>query len=156
MANAHGYSGTPLATKLGLKPGTTLAILNPPPGYRSLVGPALATVTVSRTLTPDADLIHVFETSKPRLASFLEMCLRRMKSDAAVWVSWPKRTSGVATDITEDTIRELALPMGLVDVKVCAVDATWSGLKLMIRREKRPAHRAVVHGARPNPTRRAR
>jgi hypothetical protein len=87
-------------------------------------------------------VVHLFATSKAKLASALERSISKIKPDAAIWVSWPKKASKVATDITEDTIREVALPLGLVDIKVCAVDDTWSGLKLVIRREnRRPAPR---------------
>ncbi len=83
------------------------------------------------------DIIHLFATQRARLAEALRGTLKKMKSNAAIWVSWPKKASKVQTDITEDTIREIALPMGLVDIKVCAVDETWSGLKLVIRKELR-------------------
>ena len=137
-----GYSGTPLAAKLGIAPGLTLALLNAPRGYRSLVGPALRRAKVIGAVTGDTDLVHLFETSKPRLATLLDLCLRHMNADAAIWVSWPKKSSGVTTDITEDTIRQIALPMGLVDVKVCAVDDTWSGLRFVVRKENRAGWRA--------------
>ena len=83
------------------------------------------------------DIVHLFATERLRLASALRSTLRLMKPDAAIWVSWPKKAAKVRTDITEDTIRQVALPMGLVDIKVCAVDETWSGLKLVIRKENR-------------------
>jgi hypothetical protein len=81
--------------------------------------------------------VHMFTAARSRLATALLDCRRQLRSDAAIWVSWPKRASGVQTDITEDTIREIALPLGFVDIKVCAVDETWSGLKLMLRKELR-------------------
>ena len=85
------------------------------------------------------DIIHVFATRRAELGRMLRTTLRAMRPDAAIWVSWPKKAAGVPTDITEQVIRELALPTGLVDIKVCAVDETWSGLKLVIRRARRPA-----------------
>ena len=88
-------------------------------------------------LSADTDIVHLFATKRRDLAAALASFRARMRPDAAIWVSWPKKSSGVATDITEDTIREIALPMGLVDIKVCAVDEVWSGLKLVIRREQR-------------------
>ena len=133
----RGYSGTPLAAKLGLAPGKTLLVLGAPANYGSLVGPALAELTRVKALGPGVDIVHMFTASRSRLSSALLDCRRQLKPDAVVWVSWPKKSSGVPSDVTEDTIRELALPLGFVDVKVCAVDETWSGLKLMVRRELR-------------------
>ena len=129
-----GYSGTPLAQKLGIKPGATVYTLDAPPNYRQLVRERMTLVT---RLDESADTIHIFATRRAKLQEALRIALGKMRQDAALWVSWPKRSSKVDTDITEDTIRELALPMGLVDIKVCAVDETWSGLKLVVRREKR-------------------
>ena len=132
-----GYSGTPLAKKLGIGAGTTILPLDPPPGYLAWLAPLPEGVRTARRLTPAVDVIHLFTASRSRLAAVLRSSRRSMAQDAAIWVSWPKRTSKVQTDITEDVIREVALPMGLVDVKVCAVDDTWSGLKLVIRRTER-------------------
>lgn len=92
---------------------------------------------VSTRLRRDVDLCHLFTRSERELARELPRLLRMIRQDGAIWVSWPKRASGVASDVTEDTVRKVALPLGLVDVKVCAVDETWSGLKLCIRRELR-------------------
>jgi hypothetical protein len=132
-----GYSGTPLAKKLGIKPQTTLLVVNPPANYLQLLAPLPAGVAMARRLAPTVDVTHVFTTSRTHLSKVLQSTLRAMRPDAAIWVSWPKRASGVPTDVTEDTIRELALPLGLVDIKVCAVDETWSGLKLVMRKENR-------------------
>lgn len=129
-----GYSGTPLAKKLGIKPGATVCTLDAPKNYRQLVRERMTLVT---RLDGSADTVHVFATKRARLEEALRSCMAKMRQDAALWVSWPKRSSKVDTDITEDTIRSLALPMGLVDIKVCAVDETWSGLKLVVRRENR-------------------
>lgn len=134
-----GYSGTPLAKKLGIKAGSKVFIAGAPPNYLSLLEPMPDGVELVQAVTPNTDLIHFFTTSKVTLASALKRSLAKLRPDAAVWVSWPKKASKVATDITEDTIRAVALPLGLVDVKVCAVDDTWSGLKLVIRKELRKA-----------------
>ena len=126
-----GYSGTPLAKKLGIKPGATLFLEGAPADY-----PAEG-ATVAKTLSDKVDLIHLFTKSASELDAKLHRYLDRMRDDAVIWVSWPKKASKVPTDMTEDVIRDIALPLGLVDIKVCAVDDVWSGLKLMIRREKR-------------------
>jgi hypothetical protein len=132
-----GYSGTPLAKKLGIKGGTRFQPIGAPPGFLELLEPWPAGAIVVDRLDLRTDIIHVFEKSRTRLAKVLASTLKKMRPDAAIWVSWPKKASKVATDITEDTIREVALPMGLVDVKVCAIDEVWSGLKLVIRKENR-------------------
>jgi len=132
-----GYSGTPLALKLGLAPGQTILLLGAPANYPALVGPTLSELKPARKLAPTVDIVHLFTASRSRLATALLDCRRQLRGTAVIWVSWPKKASGVRTDITENTIREIALPMGFVDIKVCAVDATWSGLKLMVRKELR-------------------
>ena len=132
-----GYSGTPLAKKLGIKPGSRLAVSGAPKNYPELLAPLPEGVRFERSLGPGTDIAHVFATKRAELSQALRGSLRKMKPDAAIWVSWPKKAAKVETDITEDTIREIALPMGLVDIKVCAVDETWSGLKLVLRKEKR-------------------
>jgi hypothetical protein len=133
-----GYSGTPLARKLGFKPGQNVALLGEPPGYRKLLAPLPEGVTFTSKIGKTSDVVHLFTTSRAELARVLGSCRKTLAADASIWVSWPKKASKVATDITEDTIRELALPLGLVDIKVCAVDETWSGLKLVLRKELRP------------------
>lgn len=132
-----GYSGTPLAQKLGIKAATTVCAMDPPDDYRALLDPLPADVRFVSTLSADSDLVHVFARERRELDATLQFLRTRMRSNAAIWVSWPKRASKLPTDITEDVIRELALPLGLVDVKVCAVNAIWSGLKLVIRKELR-------------------
>lgn len=136
-----GYSGTPLAAKLGIKTGTALLAVGAPPDYRDLLAPVPDGVAFASRLTARIDLIHVFSTSRRKLGAFLGRARRDMRDDAAIWVSWPKKAAAVPTDLTEDVVRELALPLGLVDIKVCAVDATWSALKLVVRREQRRAAR---------------
>ena len=132
-----GYSGTPLAQKLGIKPGQEVATISAPPGYRKLLAPLPKGVSFTTEIAAGAPFVHLFVKERKSLEKELKR-LRRLLAEAGVlWVSWPKKSSGVATDITEDVIREVCLPLGFVDVKVCAVDETWSGLKLMIRRENR-------------------
>ena len=132
-----GYSGTPLAKKLGIKPGSRLYVAGAPSDYRKLVKPLPDGVQIVPRMAADVALAHLFTVKRSDLAAKLASTLAKLRPDGTIWISWPKKASRVATDITEDTIREVALPLGLVDVKVCAVDETWSGLKLVIRRENR-------------------
>ena len=126
-----GYSGTPLAKKLGIKPGATLFLDGAPNDYPSKES------KVTRSISDRVDLIHIFTRSAGELDAKLRKLRNAIRDDAVVWVSWPKKSSKVPTDITEDTIRDIALPLGFVDIKVCAVDDVWSGLKLVIRKELR-------------------
>jgi hypothetical protein len=132
-----GYSGTPLAKKLGLKAGSVLFVSDAPANYRKLLAPLPDGVIFVPRMSRNAQIAHLFVTRRADLARQLKSVLGRMPPDAAIWVSWPKKSARVATDITEDTIREVAFPLGLVDIKVCAVDEVWSGLKLVIRKENR-------------------
>lgn len=132
-----GYSGTPLAQKLGLKPGMDVALINPPTNYRKLLGPAAQALNFSDSAGNHAEFVHLFVTKRSDLERTIRQLRKKVADTAAVWVSWPKKSAGVQTDVTEDVIRAVALPLGFVDVKVCAVDETWSGLKLMVRRELR-------------------
>jgi hypothetical protein len=134
-----GYSGTPLAKKLGIKNGSTVCALGAPADYSQLLAPLPDDVTWTKQPTAKVDVLHVFVTKQSELTKALQTALAKLRQDAAIWVSWPKKTAKVATDITEDRIRDIALPLGLVDIKVCAVDATWSGLKLVVRKELRTA-----------------
>lgn len=111
--------------------------INAPRGYASLVAPLPAGAKITATVLREPAFVHVFNTSCVELTRHLERLRKRIAQDGVVWVSWPKKAAKVETDITEDTIRAVALPMGFVDVKVCAVDDTWSGLKLVIRKELR-------------------
>ena len=130
-----GYSGTPLWKKLGYKAGVSAYVESEPRNYISLLTlPADVVVTWLPRAKSDMEFVHLFATSASQLKSKLESVRKRIVPGGVIWVSWPKKSSGVTSDITEDTIRDLALPMGLVDVKVCAVDEVWSGLKLVIRR----------------------
>ena len=132
-----GYSETPLAKKLGIKPGHAVHAIGAPRGYRALLEPLPDDVTFMSRLSPAADVVHVFVTQESALASLIPRIRKQMKPDTAVWVSWPKKASKVETDVTEHVVRAIALPTGLVDVKVCAVDDVWSGLKLVVRKALR-------------------
>ncbi len=137
MATSAGYSGTPLARKLGIAAGSRVVAVHSPDGYRDWLAPLPEDVRFDAKVSAAVDVVHVFADRRAELKAQLESLRTRIAPAAAVWVSWPKKTSKVPTDITEDTIRELALPLGFVDVKVCAVSAVWSGLKLVIRKELR-------------------
>ena len=128
-----GYSGTPLAKKLGYKAGFRVFVDGAPDTYRASLDPLPDDVIFLDKIVDDLDMIHLFTASAKELAAKLKRYWRKLKPAGILWVSWPKNASKVPTDITEDTIRELALPLGLVHVKVCAVDDVWSGLKLVIR-----------------------
>jgi hypothetical protein len=132
-----GYSGTPLGTKLGIKAGAEIYLVNAPDGYLKLVEPLPEGVKIAPRLSKNTDLIQVFTTRRAELSKSLRSYRAKTKPTAVVWVSWPKKSSKVPTDITEDTIRDVALPLGFVDIKVCAVTEVWSGLKLVVRKELR-------------------
>jgi len=132
-----GYSGTPLPQKLGIKPGLTVVTINAPAKYRRLLGKIPNDVTFSDRLKPGSNFVHLFTKRRSELQKKMSILRRKISDNGTVWVSWPKKSSGISTDVTEDVVREIALPLGFVDIKVCAVDEIWSGLKLMIRRENR-------------------
>ena len=132
-----GYSGTPLPKKLGITKSSRVALIGAPSEYESLLGKVPAGAVLGASLSQKTDLVHVFVTQRKELAAHLAMLRRKLRDDAAVWVSWPKKSSKVATTVTEDVIRELAIPLGFVDIKVCAVSEVWSGLKLVVRKELR-------------------
>jgi hypothetical protein len=136
MAGA-GYSGTPLPQKLGIKPGMTLHVVDAPMDYATLIAPLGRKVAFATRLSKDVELLHAFVTRRDRLEDVLDRARAGLASDAILWVSWPKKSAGLASELTEDTVREMALPLGFVDVKVCAVDDTWSGLKLVVRKTLR-------------------
>lgn len=140
---AAGYSGTPLAKKLGYAAGMRALLVDAPAGYRDLVAPLPEGVTFVRRLSAATGLVHAFATRRARLLEVLRDCRPAMAPAAVLWVSWPKKAAKVPTDITEDEIRAMALPLGFVDVKVCAVDEVWSGLKLVIRKELRAKGKAT-------------
>ena len=132
-----GYSGTPLAKKLGVAENSTIATIGAPKDYAKLLAPLPGGARIVTRPPKTPALVHLFATSRAELKRHLEKLRGSIAQNGVVWVSWPKRTAKVPTDITEDVIRAIALPMGFVDVKVCAIDETWSGLKLVIRRELR-------------------
>ena len=129
-----GYSGTPLVKKLGIKPGQRVVFINEPPEFQPLLK---GMPRVSRSGKAASDYIHLFVRDRAQLIADLPRAQKNLQQDGMIWVSWPKKASGIKTDVTEDTVREVALPLGLVDIKVCAIDDNWSGLKLVIRRENR-------------------
>jgi len=128
-----GYSGTPLIKKLGIKPGNAVLILEAPKGYAKTLGPLPEGAVAAKTPKPGLDFIHLFTTKRADLERRFGALQKALAPAGMLWVSWPKKSSGVPTDVTEDVVREVALARGLVDVKVCAVDDTWSGLKLVRR-----------------------
>jgi hypothetical protein len=132
-----GYSGTPLPQKLGIKPGLTVVTINGPANYRRLLGAIPEGVTFCDRLKADSSFVHVFIKTRTELEKRLPALREKVADTGTVWVSWLKKSAGVPTDVTEDVVRAVALPLGFVDVKVCAIDETWSGLKLMVRRENR-------------------
>jgi hypothetical protein len=132
-----GYSATPLVKKLGIAEGFKVLLINAPPEYRALISPLPAGVSFITAANSATNFVHAFATKRLELARLLPSLRRKLPHDALIWVSWPKKTSKVSTDITENTIREVALPLGFVDVKVCAVTDVWSGLKLVVRKELR-------------------
>jgi hypothetical protein len=132
-----GYSGTPLAKKLGIAEGTKLLAKHPPKDYAALLAPLPPRVEFVKKVAGTTDIVHLFAQKRAELAAELRTLRTSIRPDAVVWVSWPKKASKVPTDITEDTIRAVALPLGFVDLKVCAVSEVWSGLKLVIRKELR-------------------
>ena len=136
---AGGYSSTPLVAKLGFKPRMRAVFVAEPDGFADLLGELPDGVRVLARPAAGLDLAVLFVTARAQLERRLPGLQAKLDPAGTVWVAWPKRASGVRTDMTEDVVREVALPRGLVDVKVCAIDATWSGLKLVIRRELRPA-----------------
>lgn len=137
VATSVGYSGTPLWKKLGLAAGTRLCVIGAPADYDALIDGAPPPLPRAARPTAAVDIVHLFADRREVLARQLQALRTTLSPQAVVWVSWPKKASKRPTDITEDVIRELALPLGWVDVKVCAVDAVWAGLKLVVRKELR-------------------
>ena len=138
MKNMAGYSGTPLAKKLGIKEGHRIYIKNPPgEEYMALFNEFPDDVQILKKAGGNLDMVHIFRKSRRELDKEVSRLILKIKSDGMIWVSWPKKSAKMATDVTEDVIREVILPLGLVDVKVCAVSEIWSGLKLVIRKENR-------------------
>lgn len=135
MPNAHGYSGKPLYQKIGLKPGMVCRVILPPHNFRKLM--AGSERIVFSTTARKADVVHLFCTSRAVLRARLAGAIRMVRPNGMLWISWPKKSSPRFKDLTEDGVREEVLPLGWVDVKVCAVDADWSGLKFLPRRTDR-------------------
>jgi hypothetical protein len=132
-----GYSGKSVVQKLGIKPGFRIFVDGAPASYDEVVGPLPAYTTIAPRLKATLDMVHLFAMQAASLRKKLPACREAIAPDGMVWVSWPKKSSRVATDVTENVVRNTALSLGLVDVKVCAIDDTWSGLKLVIPRDQR-------------------
>lgn len=132
-----GYSGTSLSKKLGIKPPMTLVVVGEPPEYLAWLGELSADVHIVAKTNKPIQAAHLFVTKRTVLEKSLATFRQKLEQTGFVWVSWPKKASKVETDITEDVIREIALPLGFVDIKVCAVSDIWSGLKLVIRKTER-------------------
>jgi hypothetical protein len=136
-ASAAGYSGTPLAKKLGLKPAMTLCVIDSPRPYEQIVDGLPAPLRFVARAGATTNLVHLFAQKEARLQQVLGALRETLRADAVVWVSWPKKASGIASEVDENSVRRVALPLGWVDVKVCAVNAMWSGLKLVVRKALR-------------------
>jgi hypothetical protein len=132
-----GYSDTPLAQKLGIKLAMSVTVINQPANYRQLLGEAADGVEFSDRTTTDSSFVHLFTPRRSELEKQLSQLRKKIPDTATIWVSWPKKSAGVPTDVTEEVVRAVALPLGFVDIKVCAINETWSGLKLMVRRANR-------------------
>jgi hypothetical protein len=132
-----GYSGTPLAKKLGIGAETTVSVVNEPDGFRDLLAPLPDGVELRSDLRGQADVVVFFTTSRAEFTRRIGAAGRSIFPAGGLWIAWPKRASKVPTDMTEDVVREVALPLGLVDNKVCAISEVWSGLRIVWRRELR-------------------
>ena len=132
-----GYSGKPVVQKLGIKPGFCIFATGLSSAYGDVVGELPGDVTIRSRFKAPLDMVHLFTTTSRGLAVKLRDYRAAIEPDGMIWVSWPKKASGVATDLTENVIRDTALPLGLVDIKVCAIDDTWSGLKFVIPKDQR-------------------
>src|SRR5262249_20094357 len=136
-ARSSGYSGTPLAKKLGIKEGSCIYLSGAPGIYTQLFDALPDSVQFHKKVAQTTDIVHVFATKSEDLKQQLKSLRHQLRADAAVWISWPKKSAKIPSDINENVIREIALPMGYVDIKVCAVNEIWSGLKLVIRKQFR-------------------
>ena len=137
MIASAGYSDTPLPKKLGIKPGMKYRAINAPQVFHEWLGELPEKAQIVTQASPPLMAVHMFVTEKAELTRLLKKYRSTLESAGFIWVSWPKKASKVTTDITEDVIRAVALPLDYVDIKVSAVSAVWSGLKLVIRKEKR-------------------
>jgi hypothetical protein len=138
-----GYSGKPLVQKLGIQPGFCIFIEGAPAAYGNMVGKLPADVTVATRLKAPLDMVHVFATEMAGLAGKLRGYRAAIAPAGMIWVSWPKKSSDVVTDLTDVVVRDTALPLGLVDIKVCAIDDVWSGLKFVIPRDQRTGDQGI-------------
>ena len=136
-STATGYSGTPLSKKLGIKETHRVLLIDASKEYKSLLAPLPPAVRFVHQPDAKVDVAHVFVTQKEELKRILGILRKKLNSEAILWISWPKKSAGIFTTVTDNTIRELALPLGFVDVKICAVSEIWSGLKLVVRKELR-------------------
>jgi hypothetical protein len=141
-----GYSKRTLVEKLGIKPSTRVVALSAPPSYPSLLGPLPTGSSLHSRLPSASGFIHKFARTRDDLAADFPRLARALTDNGTLWISWPKRASGMETDLTEDIVRDIGLKEGLVDVKVCAVDEVWSGLKFVRRVENRDAGEPRVKG----------
>ena len=132
-----GISGKPLTQKLGIKPGFCIFVSGAPASYGDIVGTLPEGATLAARFRAPIDMVHLFATRADGLAKALTRFRAAIAPDGMVWVSWPKKASGVTTDLSDVVVRNIALPLGLVDIKVCAIDATWSGLKFVIPEDQR-------------------
>jgi|ERR1700759_601776 hypothetical protein len=141
-----GASGRTVIQKLGIKPGFCILTAGAPGAYADIVGTLPEGVTIVREPKAPLDMAHVFAMQAAGLADLLRSCRAAIKPDGMIWVSWPKKASAIATDLTDVVVRQTALPLGLVDIKVCAIDNIWSGLKFVVPTERRakPVQRRQV------------
>ncbi|HZE55445.1 MAG TPA: DUF3052 domain-containing protein [Bradyrhizobium sp.] len=135
-----GYSGKPLTQKLGIKPGFCIFVDGAPSAYGDIVGTLPNNVKIVAGLKAPLDMVHVFVTETESLANKLVAYRAAIAPEGMIWVSWPKKSSGISTDLSDVVVRNIALPLGLVDIKVCAVDDIWSGLKFVIPKDQRNSH----------------
>jgi len=138
-----GYSGKPLTQKLGIKPGFCIFVDGAPSAYGGIVGQLPAGATLAARLKAPLDMVHVFATQAAGLGGRLRSYRAAIAPDGMIWVSWPKKSSGVVTDLSDVVVRDTALPPGLVDIKVCAIDDIWSGLKFVIPKDQRKGDQRV-------------
>lgn len=132
-----GYSGTPLPKKLGIKEQSRIAFVNAPKDFQSYLGPLPLSAEVVKRITKPLDLVLLFVTAERALARDFANLAEKLASNGMIWIAWPKKSSGVATDLSFERVQRIGLDAGLVDVKICAIDETWSGLKFVIRLKDR-------------------
>ena len=141
-----GYSGKSVVQKLGIKPGFRIFVDGAPSSYDDVIGPLPADVTLASRLKAPLEMAHLFATEAAALRKKLPACRDAIAPDGMIWVSWPKKSSGVASNVSENVVRDTALSLGLVDIKVCAIDDIWSGLKLVIPRDQRTTTASAKRG----------